>query len=175
MSGTEVHGDVQMAGALARLALCDWEGLRALRHPGLIEGRMSVMVVERLRGGQVYLATPYSRHVTVDGVFCDYKSGFMGGVAADWARRLAVAGVSAVSPVVLAVAMLREDLECGLRPLDHVFWAHWCQPLLLASRTVAVPMIEGWDSSRGIWAEVIWALVANRPVVLINNQEQGDV
>lgn len=156
--------------ALQDIPALDWPALRALRHPCLIEGRMAVMALERLRGGQVYLATPYTKLAQFEGAFCEFRSHAAGLVAARWLLRLAVAGVSAVSPIAAAAAMLDEDLEGALRPLDERFWAAWCAPILTASHAVAVPMIPGWSESAGVWHECLWALSANRIVVLIQDE-----
>ena len=159
------------------LAPLDWDGLRALRHPCLFQGGITAMVFQRLRGGQVYLATPYTEQVKTSGEFDEYRSEVAGSQAARWLLRLNRADVAAVSPVVMAVAMLREDQERSLRPLDEGFWAVWCRPMLAASSAVAVPMLPGWDRSRGIWAEVMTALRATITVALIEDlrmEDQGD-
>ncbi len=160
------------------LAPLDWVGLRTLRCPCLFQGTITKMVFSRLRGGQVYLATPYTEQVKTSGEFDEYRSEVAGALAARWLLRLNRADVAAVSSVVMAVAMLREDQERNLRPLDEGFWAAWCRPMLAASHAVAVPMVPGWDRSRGIWAEVMIALRANMAVALIEDQrlqeDEGD-
>lgn len=149
----------------------DWLSLKSQRLPHLFIGGMTVMMAERLRGGLVYLATPYTEQVKTGGEFDDYRSEVAGALAARWTLRLAVAGVTAVSPIALAVAMLREDRERALRPLDDDFWTAWCRPMLTACCAVAVPMVPGWNASRGVWAEVTVALRAQLPVVLIRDGE----
>lgn len=124
-----------------------------------------------LRGRLVYLATPYSK-VVVDaaGQFRPQRSFVAGQRAAVWARRLAVEGVTAVSPIVQAASMVSAHSAfepAPLDPLDAVFWGAWCLPLLRASRAVVVPPIPGWRESDGIWHEVRTALHGMRPVFVI--------
>jgi len=87
--------------------------------------------------------------------------------AARWQRLFALEGVSVVSPIVQACAMLDADVERTIDPLDDAFWRHWCQPMLMASGAVVIPPISGWDVSRGVWREACWALQHNVPVYLV--------
>lgn len=147
----------------------DWAGLRALQPELLFQGPLRAMAHSRLRLGQVYLATPYSERVKVGGEYDEFQSEFAGSQAAEWLLQLSLYGVSAVSPIVQAVAMLREDQVRALRPLDAGWWEAWCRPLLASSRVVAVPMLPGWDASYGVWGEVICALQAGLSVVVIED------
>ena len=121
-------------------------------------------VAARCRGTLVYLATPYSREaLDARGAWCPNRSIEQGMRAALHAARLARAGVTAVSPVVQAAEMV-SVAHALIDPLDDGFWEAWCRPLLSACGAVAVPDLAGWDRSRGIWREVVWALERNRPV-----------
>lgn len=152
----------------------DWPVLmrpsrRVMYAPLLHVGAGVDVVARHARGRLVYLATPYSREaVTVAGAWNFGRSVEVVVRAARAARGYALAGVSAVSPVVMAGEMCHADHACGgaavLDPLDAVFWERWCRPLLHSSAALAVPALPGWAQSRGIWREVLWALERNVPV-----------
>lgn len=113
--------------------------------------------------GLVYLATPYSRIALNDlGNWSFHASAEAMERASRAAAKLAKAGVSAVSPIVMAADMCHSDVT--LDPLDAPFWSSWCAPLLAASHAIVVPDIPGWDRSVGIWHEVLEALSRNKPV-----------
>ena len=78
------------------------------------------------------------------------------------AARLAMRGVTAVSPIVQAASMCHATAH--LDPLDARFWTRWCAPILAASRAVVVPDIPGWSRSEGVWHEVREALGRSLPV-----------
>ncbi|MCV2877591.1 DUF1937 family protein [Sedimentimonas flavescens] len=121
-------------------------------------------VANRSGGRLVYVATPYSRVVVDDhGKWCRMRDA----EASVWASKvcadLARAGATGVSPIVLSTGM------CGasrLDPLDEKFWNAWCAPLLAACGSIYVPDLPGWQASRGIWTECVWALGHNMPVLL---------
>ena len=131
----------------------------------LVRARQTPESVGRMVSGLVYVASPYSKQVRVNGTFNIQRGVEMAMQAARAVAELAERGVSAVSPVALS------DLACGsvgyrIDPLDHAFWMRWCAPLLAASRAVVVPDIEGWDRSVGVWQEVCQAIERNVPVYL---------
>jgi hypothetical protein len=147
----------------------DWFALlaRARRSGLLFEGSLGAMVA-RLRGGVVYLATPYSKLVVrSDGGFDAAMSEAQGALAAEWQLRLALCGISAFSPIGSTVAMLREDNTHQMDPLSAEFWGAWCRPFLAASNVVVVPKVPGWDQSLGVWHEVVTAIQAQSRVVLL--------
>ncbi len=122
--------------------------------------------VARLVSGQVYLATPYTRRVqamtrTQGIALVDAEKAVAREAAAEVAE-LARLGVSAVSPIVQAVA-LRHALPEGLRPdpFDDAFWTKWCAPMLQASCAVVVPDLPGRRESEGIWHEITTSLARN--------------
>lgn len=160
-------GDPGPALAWARLLADQADSALLRRAAGLAEA------APWLRGGMVYLATPYTRRVIDEGGrFCPYRSEAAGSLAAEWQRRLALHGVSAFSPIAASVAMIRDDLT-GRHPapLDVRFWEAWCRPFLLAARAVVVPMVEGWEESEGVLAEVRAALESCRTVLLVGDVE----
>lgn len=160
--------------ALDELITCqvepDWPRLSAA-YPGNVLLHVDCPlsdVASRVRGDLVYLATPYSRLVADgSGGWDRGLSLLLGTRAARWARALALEGVTAVSPIVMAVEICHADVEGLLDPLDDAFWSRWCQPLLSASAAVVVPPMVGWDQSAGVWREACWALRHNVPVYLI--------
>lgn len=122
------------------------------------------LVARDLAGQVVYLATPYSLMTILGGEWNYPRSCVMLDRAAGQAARLAALGVTALSPIVQSASMCH--VSRSLDPLDNVFWARWCAPLLAASAAVVVPAIQGWRSSLGVWAEVTVALGDGRPVYL---------
>lgn len=122
-------------------------------------------LVAREASGLVYLASPYSRMVVdAAGKWSEDLSAEMQ-VRADFhAARLARFGVTAVSPISLAVQMC--DISSHLDPLDAAFWTRWCAPILWAARSVVVPDIPGWHLSDGIRHEVAEALSRNLPIYI---------
>ncbi|SDX91959.1 DUF1937 family protein [Roseicitreum antarcticum] len=130
--------------------------------------------------GIQYLATPFSRNVLGDdGGYCQTAGFDAAGRAGACARRLAMAGVTAISPVVQSVEMLSSRPATGVGadvpdPLDAAFWEVWCRPLLWACKSVIVADIAGWSASRGIWHEVVWALDRNMPVFVCADKMEVD-
>ncbi len=132
-----------------------------------------------LASGQVYLATPYTLQAAPDGVFDADAAAAAMAEAALVMMVLALTGVSAVSPIVLAHVGCGEMFETmgaawaeGLA-LDGAFWQRWRRPLLLASRLVYVPAIDGWRASAGIRREVLSSLAEGRRVIFEHPLTQG--
>lgn len=121
------------------------------------------------RGRLVYLATPYSlRAVNYHGDWSAMQGDEAEADAALWVGNLAVAGVTAISPIVLSH---RACLHVSDRvdPLDGAFWHGWCRPLMHRCDALVIPEIAGWDASAGIWAEFGWFVGANRPVFVMGD------
>lgn len=122
--------------------------------------------------GLIYLATPYTLRAAPDGVMSWPAGAEAAQDAAFAVARLALAGVTAASPIVLAHAacvMLRDgegEIAAGRLALDAVFWTTWCAPLLAACAAVHVPAIPGWQRSAGVAHEVRVALDRGIPVTL---------
>ncbi|RAP39250.1 hypothetical protein BYZ73_21510 [Rhodovulum viride] len=148
----------------------DWAALAQLWPDEVLLHRTADLqdTAAACRGRLVYLATPYTREaVTVEGAWDPARSAAAQAGAARWARAFARAGVTAISPVVQACAMLGDDPAAAPDPLDHGFWSAWCWPLLLACDAVAVPPLPGRRRSVGIWTEVRAALDQTKPVYLM--------
>lgn len=149
-------------------AVPDWPALVATVPSVILRRADPARIARDCRSRQMYLATPYTRVVQDEnGAWCAERSGLAGLEAARWLARLAVLGVSAVSPILQAVEMVGSGVEPDLDPLDEDFWTRWCAPLLQASGGVIVPPLPGWDRSRGVWHEARAALSANQPVYLV--------
>lgn len=150
----------------------DWESIAAsplLRHSGLGD------VLARYRGTLVYLATPYTRLARrEDGAFCAVRSDGLAHEASCWAAMFALNGVTAISPIVCAVAAVNADLARALDPLDARFWENWCRPLLRASDVVVIPPLPGWKESAGVFHEAREAVQQMKPVQIITPGEWGD-
>jgi hypothetical protein len=128
------------------------------------------------RGGLAYLATPYSREaVDLNGIWSAVRSDDMARQASKWVLHCAVNGVSAISPIAQAVAMMDVDGAHTVGPLDHSFWMNWCMPILRASSSVIIPPIAGWDRSIGVWQEAVWALRHNVPVHIIREGSEYEL
>lgn len=148
----------------------DWPCLRATYAGfGLREQVSLGDLARRCRGVLGYLATPYSRPVLDEfGAWCPLRSDDLGREAARWSRLLACEGISAISPVLIAVEMISADrVEGALDPLDHMFWTTWCRPLLNRAQAVIVPPVAGWQDSLGVWQEARAALSCGTPVFLV--------
>ncbi|SDW77685.1 DUF1937 family protein [Roseicitreum antarcticum] len=147
-----------------------------LLHLGAGVGR----VARHAPAGIQYLATPFTKLVRgPGGTYCATAAFDASARAGLHARRLALAGVTAISPIVQAVEICatRPGIGAGAGlpdPLDEAFWADWCRPLLWASRSVIVPAIPGWSKSVGVWREVVWALDRNMPVFVYAGGLEGD-
>lgn len=151
----------------------DWSALHA--YEGLTLRRdVSVDGLRNYLGGLFYLATPYTRRaVDENGAWCLDRSIAAAAEATAWAWRLTRAGLSVVSPVMLSAQMLHDEYAAdrpnadALGPLDHHAWEGWCRPILARSDAVAIPPLDGWDVSLGVWREVVAALGVNKPVFLL--------
>lgn len=151
-------------------AVPDWDWLVASFPEGssLRMGAGLDRAALHCRGRLVYLATPYSRLVTdANGNWRGDYSRYVATLTALEARRLADAGVTAISPISLACAMVHAGGAQGLDPLDQAFWTRWCRPLLNRCDVVVVPPLQGWRASDGVWHEVTEALRASKPVFVI--------
>lgn len=152
----------------------DWSALHAYEGLTLLRDFDVVDLAARFRARLIYLATPYSRRaVDENGAWCLHRSMSAATEASAWAWRLARAGLTAVSPVMLSAQMVQDEYtaehphEDAIGPLDHAAWEAWCRPLLAASELVAIPPIDGWEVSRGIWREAVAALAVNKPVIVM--------
>jgi hypothetical protein len=150
-------------------------------HEAVRFGATAAVVTQHCRGCLVYLATPYSREVTDEaGRFQRGQSLEMALYAAHHVALLAGRGITAISPVVLSADAVEAALVLGewpdrLDPLNAPFWDRWCRPLLSRCDAVVVPDIAGWSRSRGIWAEVTWAITGRAIPVFVYGDAEGEV
>lgn len=126
---------------------------------------MHLITIDRLadtieRCGEVdalfYLATPYS----------DYAGGMMQAAehAAKVANLLLDKGLIVLSPVVHGHHV--DIWSFAARP--HDFWMRQCLALLPKCRGLIVAALPGWDASRGVAAEVEWAVEHRAPVFYLD-------
>lgn len=147
--------------------------------PGIAVRQSSAKVGAAFGGRQpVYLATPYSREcLDVLNAWSREESDRMAARASVCVADLMAVGVTAVSPIALAVGMINATGLLRYRrraagfaptidPLDAALWGRWCQPLLNVCGAVVVPDIPGWDQSAGIWGEVQFAVSRQIPVFI---------
>lgn len=129
-------------------------------------------VAHRVRGRLVYLATPYSKEVTdpQTGRFELWRGDAMALEAARWSAIFASSGVTAISPIVAAHAVVCADAGGSIDPLDARFWTQWCAPLLSKSEVVVVPPITGRARSAGVFHEAAYALRRNVRVMVVADE-----
>jgi len=108
----------------------------------------------------IYLASPYTHP----------KPSVMGDrawLAGRAARNIGAAGIPVYSPIVHW-----HDIGSTF-PRDWEFWAELDLPLLRASRLVVVLMLQGWEESRGVQAEIAEARTHGIPVQTLTWGELG--
>lgn len=156
----------------APLPTIDWRSLWDAAHPLLRWGCGPEDVARHSGGKPVYLATPYSLRATnALGHWRQELSDLAVEEAAVESARLTMAGVSAISPIVLSVtqcdaALFHPRLAALPGPMEAARWQAWCWPILNACGAVVVPDLIGWRESRGVWAEVAHARRCGMPVFL---------
>lgn len=160
-----------------------WGAVLSMANAGQLPGVLVHSTPERVAhvlGGKgvAYVATPYSREaVDGNGLWSFECSGRAAHLAAIELNQLRLAGVSAISPIVQAHAMIgatgfKQAIgESGavafvprIDPLDAALWMRWCRPLIAASSCMVVPELPGWERSSGIRAEFITAINQGKPV-----------
>lgn len=163
----------------------DWgvilDAARAGRLPNVLTRCFPEQVAVMMGGrGMAYVATPYSREsCDGDGLWDFQKSLACARLAALELDALRMAGVSGVSPIVQAHAMVEftggyQAVGHGggvvfvprIDPLDAAMWQRWCMPILAAASCVVVPDLPGWDRSLGVKFEVMAAIDQGKPVFL---------
>lgn len=143
----------------------------AARDGALVHWGLSVEGIAARGAGLGYFASPISKRFSGAGDADWYVLERLIREAALDCDSLAQAGVTVISPAVMALEMIRARgvsarvSVLGARGvLDRDFWLRWCAPLLRASDFVIVSDRAGWSASDGIAAEVDQALRWNRPV-----------
>jgi hypothetical protein len=102
----------------------------------------------------VYLATPYSR----------YPKGL--DTAREHACLIAAEFVEAGVPVFCPIAHSHEiAMLGGLDPKDHDLWARQNEALMEHCDALAVPLMTGWSTSKGVCAEIDFFKSRRRPVL----------
>jgi len=108
--------------------------------------------------GVIYLASPYS-HPSRS--MRSYR--FLQACRA--AARLMRKGHVVFSPIAHSHPVARYG---GLDEMDGALWQQQDAPMLALAHEVWVLMIEGWRESRGIQAEIAWAVEHGRAVRYLN-------
>lgn len=112
--------------------------------------------------GYHYLAAPYaSRHAATRALRVQ--------LATTHAAYLMARGLVVYSPITHGEALVRHGLPRG----DWRFWAHPSQTMLMRAEMLRVLMLPGYQQSRGVQAEIGWALEMAIPVVWDDFLEPG--
>ncbi|MBT9383477.1 hypothetical protein KM176_06375 [Pseudooceanicola sp. CBS1P-1] len=155
-----------MASELVPQSPPDWAGLydRALGSGLLITGPFSALT-PHLRGRVAYVATP--------GQPGRATSRQLRG-ATRWSGLCTACGIAALSPQVLAAALLAGP-ETGLATAERVpgFWSAWSFRLLLASGAVLVPPVRGWRQAPEVWGAASWAIRHNVTLAVVAPGPEG--
>lgn len=115
--------------------------------------------IEASNDGYWYVATPYTSHPL--GQHEAYKA------ANEAAARLHTdLGMAVFSPISHSHSLCSiYGTKNGIRDhLDARFWQHFDKPLLDAAYGLAVVMMPGWDSSKGIHHEIMEAKQQDKPI-----------
>jgi nucleoside 2-deoxyribosyltransferase len=114
--------------------------------------------------GFVYLASPYSL--------------FEGGTenafreAAKATAELIAAGYNTYSPIVHSHPVAQIG---GLDAMDGEMWLELDGPMMEAAAGLVVLMLDGWDRSHGVAAEMEYFARAEKPIVLMAPGEVPDM
>lgn len=140
-------------------------------HSSLIHWGAGPAHVARHNAGLAYFASPVTLRFGGQGEADWYVLERLLREAALDCDALAQAGVTAVSPAVMALEMIRArglGWDASIRGargvLDRTYWLRWCAPMLRAASCVVVSDRAGWQASDGIAAEVEQARFWNRQV-----------
>lgn len=104
----------------------------------------------------IYLATPYT-HKDESVVEERYK------MTANKCAELISSGLVVISPIFYGHNLLKYKEMPG----DWQFWQNFCESFLRKSDELWIYMIDGWDESTGILAEIKIAKEMNIPVLYI--------
>ena len=147
--------------------------LRGHAGSGLVHWGADADAIAQRVVGQGYMASPVTQRFVEPEAPWFVAERLMLECALDL-DALAAAGVSVVSPALQGIAQIGARGGGWLAGIhgprgvnDHGFWMRLTTPLLAASRFVVVVDRPGWDRSRGIAAEVEYALGRNMPVFVM--------
>lgn len=153
-----------------KLGATDWSAILDPAGPwsALVAANSVPDAIARHAVGLVYLTGPYAEGVTQGGRWRFERSVEAETRAAIALHALAMAGCTAVSPVVMWSAMAQASGVLSRRdrvdPLDAGAWARWCAPIRAAAGLVAVHCVPGWRICAAVMDDVGWALERNVPV-----------
>jgi hypothetical protein len=138
--------------------------------------------IARFCGGRlVYLASPVTARAASESAQGDPGWFILQRMALECSLdldALARAGVTAVSPVLQALSMIEargssERMHGRLGLLDRDGWMRWGGPLLRVCSALVVADRPGWAASRGVAAEVRFALSVNMMVFFMTDGPGG--
>jgi hypothetical protein len=110
----------------------------------------------------IYLASPYSHP---DPAVRQWRFE----AACQATAAMLKAGLIVLSPVVHSHPLAGH----GLDAMDHAFWMHVDRPMLDACTSVAVLTLSGWESSKGIAAEIRIARDCRKPISYVAPAKLG--
>ena len=125
--------------------MSNWSQIKEKAHGYLLNTNME----KRL----IYIGSPYSHH-DPDVVEENYKK------VSRLAARLCSKGHVAFSPITYGHTLLGFENMPG----DWEFWRSFCLTFLEKSDELLVYKMEGWENSKGLAAEIEYALEKNIPV-----------
>lgn len=145
---------------------------------GIVHWGASPAAIARRASGPAWLASPITLRFGGEGEADWFVLERLLREAALDLDALALAGVSAISPAVQALEMIRarglgweRSIRGARGVLDRDYWMRWCQPLFRACTLVVVSDRPGWQASQGIALEVSHALERNVPVFFMAGRE----
>lgn len=108
----------------------------------------------------IYIAAPYSsndKEVVIHRVktVCKYSA------------ELLSAKISCVSPITLGTGILTH----AKLPTDFEFWQHLSYDLLSLCDQMHVIMLKGWDTSKGVQAEIKFAKEKQIPTLYVEDKK----
>lgn len=142
----------------------------AARGDALVHWGAAPAFIARRGAGLAYLASPLTGRIRDRDAFWQDWEDIIEECAADL-DALAAVGVSAISPVLMALEMIGvrrggvANMLHGPRGvLAHDYWMRWSGVMLSRCDLVVVADRPGWQVSQGIAREVECALSRNVPV-----------
>lgn len=115
----------------------------------------------------IYLASPYTAH---DSAWPDSLQAIRFAQALHATAILTSRGRTVLSPVVLGHTMDIAMRSSGLPRPSYEWWLAWSRELLDVCDTLYVLTVEGWEDSRGVETEILWAKENDIPVIYIDSE-----
>ena len=84
------------------------------------------------------------------------------------AAKLMESGITVFSPLSHSVPIVRHG---NLDELDSTFWLSMDTPILRHCDEILVLCLDGWEESRGVKEEMLFALENNMPITMIEEKD----